>query len=85
MDREGGVEGGGDLDEGTDGEVLVAGFYAGEHGLGGKRRRIIDAGFTPGLWRRISTDRTQAGQIFLQGAGTPSMLQMRPERGRKTT
>ena len=35
VDYEGGLEGGGDFGEGADGEVLVAGLYAGDHGLGG--------------------------------------------------
>ena len=35
VDYEGGLEGGGDFGEGADGEVLVAGLYAGDYGLGG--------------------------------------------------
>ena len=35
VNYEGGVEGGGDFGEGADGEVLVAGLYAGDHRLAG--------------------------------------------------
>lgn len=53
LDYQGSAEDGGYFGEGADGEVLVAGLYAGDHGLGGSdgfgQLSLGHAGFRPGF------------------------------------
>ncbi len=62
------VEGGGYFGEGSDGEVLVAGLYAGDHGLGGSdgfsQLALGHAGFRLGLMVNIHSPRIIASPAF---------------------